>query len=94
MSEMQFGQKRKSMEKEIRGSQLVPKSEFLDCRTKVTDDIVSNFEYFKHGNTKESIQVSNCKENLKGEILVIRAWNFPYVSRLSIKDNTQSYQNL
>ena len=55
------------MEKEIRGSQLVPESEFLDHRNTVTDNIVSNFESFKHGNTEESIQVSNCKENLKGE---------------------------
>ena len=33
----------------------------------MTDNIVRNFESFKHGNTDESIQVSNCKENLKGE---------------------------
>jgi len=31
------------------------------------DKIISNFESFKHGNTEESIQVSNCKENLKDE---------------------------
>ena len=55
------------MEEEIRGSRLVPKSEFLDRRKIVIDNIVSNFESFEHGNTKESIQVSNCKENLKGE---------------------------
>ena len=42
-------------------------TEFLDRRKTVTDNIVSNFEYFKHGNTEVSIQVSNCKENLKGE---------------------------
>ena len=66
----------------------MPESEFLDCRKTVTDNIVSNFEYFKHGNTEASIQVSNCKENLKGEILVIRVWKFPYVYRLSIKENT------
>ena len=35
----------------------------------MTNNIVRNFEYFKHGNTKESIQVSNYKENLKGEIV-------------------------
>ena len=57
------------MEKEIRGSQLVPESEFLDRRNTATDNILSNFESFKHGNTKESIQVSNYKENLKGEIV-------------------------
>ena len=45
----------------------MPESEFLNLRKIVTDNIVSNFEYFKHGNTKASIQVSNCKENLKGE---------------------------
>ena len=67
MSEKQFCQKRQSMEKEIIGSQLVPESEFLDCRKTVTDNIVINFESFKHGSTEESIQVSNCKENLKGE---------------------------
>ena len=61
MSENQFGQKRKSMEKEIRCSRLVPKSEFLDHSKIVTDNIVSNFESFKHGNTEESIHVSNCK---------------------------------
>ena len=33
----------------------------------MTDNIVSNFECFKHGSTEESIQVSNCNENLKGE---------------------------
>ena len=43
------------MEKGIRGSRLVPESEFLDRRKLVTDNIVSNFEYFKHGNTEESI---------------------------------------
>ena len=56
------------MEKAIRGSQLVPKSEFLDRRKIVIGNIVSNFESFKHGNTKESIQVPNCKENLKGDM--------------------------
>ena len=56
------------MEKYIRGSWLVPESEFLDCRKIMTDNIVNNFESFKHGNTEESIQVSNYKENLKGEI--------------------------
>ena len=45
----------------------MPESEFLDRRKIVTDSIVSNFESFNHGNTEESIQVSNCKENLKGE---------------------------
>jgi len=45
----------------------VPESEFLDRRKTVTDNIVSNFESFKHGSTEESIQVSNCKGNLKGE---------------------------
>ena len=45
----------------------MPKSEFLDHRKTVTDNIVSNFESFKHGNTEESIQVSNCNENLKRE---------------------------
>ena len=49
------------MEKEIRGSRLVPKSEFLDHRKSMRDNIVNNFESFKHGNTEESIQVSNCK---------------------------------
>ena len=61
MSEKQFSQKRKSMEKEIRGSRLVLENEFLDHRKTVTDNIVSNFKYFKHGNTEESIHVSNCK---------------------------------
>ena len=51
------------MEKEIRGSRLVPESEFLDRRKTVTDNIVSNFESFKHGNTEESIQVPNRKKN-------------------------------
>ena len=55
------------MEKEIRGSRLVSESEFLDGRKTATDNIVSNFESFKHGNTEQSIQISNCKENLKGE---------------------------
>ena len=55
------------MEKEIRGYRLVLESEFLDHRKIVTDNIASNFESFKHGNTEESIQVSNCKEKLKGE---------------------------
>ena len=63
-------------------------SEFLDRRKAMTDNIVGNIEFFKHGNTEESIQVSNCKENLNGEKLVSRAWKFPCVSRLSIKDNT------
>ena len=55
MSEKQFGQKRQSMEKEIRGSRLVPKSEFLNHRKTVIDNNVINFESFKHGNTEESI---------------------------------------
>ena len=42
-------------------------SKFLDHRKSVTDNIVNNFGSFKHGNTEESIHVSNCKENLKGE---------------------------
>ena len=42
-------------------------SELLDHRKIVTDNIVSNFESFKHGNTEESIHVSSYKENLKGE---------------------------
>ena len=67
MSEKQFRHKRKSMENEIRGSQLVPESEFLYRRKVVTDNIVYSFEFFKHGNTEESIQVSNCKKKLKGE---------------------------
>lgn len=67
MSEKQFGQKRQSIEKEIRGSRLVPESELLDRRKTVTDNIASNFVSFKHGNTEESIQDSNCKDNLKGE---------------------------
>ena len=33
----------------------------------MTNNIVSNFESFKHGSTEESIQVSNYKGNLKGE---------------------------
>ena len=41
----------------------MPESEFLS----VTDNIVTNFESFKHGNTEESIQVPNYKEKLKGE---------------------------
>ena len=45
----------------------MPESEFLDRRKTVTYNIVNKFESFKHGNTEESIQVSNCKENLKGE---------------------------
>ena len=45
----------------------MPESEFLDRRKIVTYNIVINFESFKHGNTEERIQVSNCKENLKGE---------------------------
>ena len=69
----QFGQKIQSMEKGIRGYRLVPESEFLDRRKTVTDNIVSNFESFKHGNTEERIHVSNCKENLKGKKLVSRA---------------------
>ena len=55
------------MEKEIRGSRLVPESELLDHRKTMTNNIVSKFESFKHGRTEESIQVSNCKENLNGE---------------------------
>ena len=55
------------MEKKIRGSRLVPESEFLDRRKTVTDNIVRNFESFKNGSTEERIQVSNCKEDLKGE---------------------------
>ena len=47
--------------KTIRGSRLVPESEFLDRRKSVTNNIVSNFESFKHGNTEERIKVSNCK---------------------------------
>ena len=39
------------MEKEIRGSRLVPESEFLDPRNTVTDNNVRNFESFKHGNS-------------------------------------------
>ena len=39
MSEKQFGQKRKSMEKETRGSRLVHESEFLDRRKIVTNKI-------------------------------------------------------
>ena len=31
------------------------------------DNIVSNFESFKHVNNEERIPTSNCKENLKGE---------------------------
>ena len=36
--------------------------EFLDRKKSVTDNIVNNFEYFKHGNTEESIRVPNCKK--------------------------------
>ena len=43
------------MEKEIRGSRLVPESDFLDHRKTLNDNIGSNFEYFKHGNTEERI---------------------------------------
>ena len=46
----------------------MPESEFLDRRKSVIDNIVSNFEYFKHGNTKERIQVPNCKKNLKDDM--------------------------
>ena len=53
--------------KKIRGSPLVPESEFLDRRKTVTDNIANNFSCFKHGSTEESIQVSNRKGNLKGE---------------------------
>ena len=42
-------------------------SEFLDPRKIVTNNIVSNFESFEHGNNEEKIHVSNYKENLKGE---------------------------
>ena len=42
-------------------------SEFLDRRKSMRDNIVNNFESFKHGNTEERIHVSNYKENLKGE---------------------------
>ena len=37
--------------------------EFLDSRKSMVDNIVSNFESFKNGNTEESIQVPNCKKN-------------------------------
>ena len=50
MSEKHFGQKRKIMEKEIKGSRLVPESGFLDRRKMVTYNIIINFESFKHGN--------------------------------------------
>ena len=39
MSEKQFGQKRKSMEKEIRGSRLVPEIEFLDRSKTMKDNV-------------------------------------------------------
>ena len=42
-------------------------SEFPDHRKSVTDNIISNFESFKHGNNEESIQVPNYKKHLKGE---------------------------
>ena len=42
--------------------------ELLDRRKSMIDNIVSNFEYFKHGNTEESIQVPNCKKKLKGDM--------------------------
>ena len=45
----------------------MPESEFLDRRKSMRDNIVNNFESFKHGNTEESIQFWNCKEKLKGE---------------------------
>ena len=45
----------------------MPECEFLDTIKLVTDNIVSNFEFFKRGNNEESIEVPNCKENLKGE---------------------------
>lgn len=67
MSEKQFGQKRHSMEKETRSSRLVPESEIEDWRKSVTDKSISNFESFKHGNTEDGNQVSNFKENVKGE---------------------------
>ena len=44
----------------------MPESEFLYRRKTMRDNIVNNFESFKHGNTEESIHVSNCNENLKG----------------------------
>ena len=50
----------------------MPESEFLDHSKPVTDNIVNNLESFKHGNTKESIQVSNCKENLKGGFFFLK----------------------
>ena len=43
----------------------MPESEFLGHRKKMTDNIVNNFEYFKHGNTEESIQVINTEESIK-----------------------------
>jgi len=67
MSEKQFGQKRQSMEKETRGPRLVPESELLDWRKSVSDNSLSNFESFNHTNTEDSNQVSNFKENVKGE---------------------------
>ena len=42
--------------------------EFLDRKKSVTDNIVNNFESFKHGNTEESIRVPNCKKKLKGDM--------------------------
>ena len=62
MSEKQFAQKRKSMEKEIRGSRLVPESEFLDRRKTVTDTIVSNFEYFKMEKLKRAFEFQTIKK--------------------------------
>lgn len=67
MSEKHFGQKRHTIEKETRSSRLMPESEIQDWRKSVTDNSVSNFESFKHGNTEDDNQVSNFKENVNGE---------------------------
>ena len=56
-----------SIEKETRSSRLMPESEIQDWTKSVTDNSVSNFESFKHGNTEDDNQVSNFKENVKGE---------------------------
>ena len=58
MSEKQFGQKRQSMEKEIRGSLLVHESEFLDHRKIVTNNIfLLNLPQMQHHHPWNLIEI-------------------------------------
>ena len=62
MSEKQFGQKRQSMEKEIRGSRLVPESEFLDCRKQIHITLSTTLNILNMETLKRALRFQTVKK--------------------------------